>query len=209
MNRVPVQTDFSSRLAEALRFDYEYDPGSQTLRLSAERLGELFPLLAEDPRLAFDYLRDLTAKEQPPGVLHTVYNFLSFQHRHTLMVVATLPLPDEGQLLEVVSATSWWNSANWLEREVYDMFGIGFRGHPDMRRIFLDEAVSFHPLRKSFVLERVTNVRDLGEMEVRFTKEAREQMQAEEAQLAARKPEEENAGGGLTPTDASESDRGA
>jgi len=190
MNRVPVQTDLSPVFAERLRFDYEYSPEEQTLRLSAEHLDELLPLLAEDERCAFDYLRDLTAKEQPAGTLHVVYNLLSFSHRHTLMVIATIPQLAGGESPEVVSATAWWNSANWLEREVYDLFGIRFRGHPDMRRIFLDESVSFHPLRKSFQLERVKNLRDLGEIEGRFAKEAREQMKAEEARIAGndRKP---------------------
>ena len=186
MNRVQVQADFTPIFAESLRFDYEYAPEEQTLRLSAENLGRLFPLLAEDERLGFDYLRDLTAKEQPEGTLHLVYNFLSLKHRHTLTVVATLPLCGECELPEVASATCRWNSANWQEREVYDLFGIGFSGHPDLRRIFLDEAVTFHPLRKRFQLEMVKNLRDLGEAEVAFTREAREQMTTEESRSPKR-----------------------
>jgi len=200
MNRVSVKTDFTAVFEENLRFDYEYHHETQTLRLSAEHLDELFPLLKEDERLAFDYLRDTTAKEQPEGTLHTVYNFLSLPHRHTLMVIATLPHPRAGEQLEVPTATGWWDSANWQEREVYDMFGIRFRGHPDLRRIFLDETVSFHPLRKSFKLERVKNLRDLAEAEGGFAKEAREQMEAEEALVAEQHPESESSSGDVSPS---------
>ncbi len=160
MNRVLNQKDFSELFAELLKFDYAYDPATQTLRLDAGHLPDLFALLATDERLAMNYLRDMTAKEQPEGEFYVVYNWASLTHHHTLMVVARVP-----ESLEVASATKYWESANWMEREAWDMFGIRFSGHPDLRRIYLEETVSFFPLRKSFKTLKVENVRDLGESE--------------------------------------------
>ncbi len=179
MNHVLDQKDFSGLFSENLKFDYEYDPASQILRLDAEHLPELFALLAMDERLAMDYLRDLTAKEQPEGEFHVVYNWVSIEHHHTLMVVAKVP-----ESMEVLSATQYWESANWMEREVWDMFGIRFAGHPDLRRIYLEETVSFFPLRKSFRTLPVENVRDLGGSERELAK----------ARAKAAKAEKEPAG---------------
>ncbi len=180
MNKVGGTTDFSGIFGSLFNFPYEYDPGKQVLKLSARHLALVFEVLLNDDRIAFDYLRDLTAKDQPPGRFHVVYNFLSFRHLHTLMVVAEVPPPDDGSLPEVESATRYWNSAEWLEREVYDMFGIRFKNHPDLRRVFLDETVSFFPLRKSFHVEKVANVADLNEIEEGFRKMAEQQKRTEE-----------------------------
>jgi len=180
MNKVGRKTDFSQIFAEKLSFAYDYDPEKQILRTSAENVGALLDILFNDERLAFDYLRDLTAKDQPPGTFHVVYNFLSFKHRHTLMVIAQVPASNGCELPEVESATKYYNSANWMEREVYDMFGIRFRNHPDLRRVFLDETVNFYPLRKSFYVEKVTNLADINEIEEAYRKMAEEQRKAEE-----------------------------
>ncbi len=189
MNKVSQKTDFSGIFAEKLIFPYNYDLDKQTLKLSSVHVGDLFPVLKDDERLAFDYLRDLTAKDQPPGTFHVVYNFLSFKYRHTLMVIAQIPPATSGELPEVDSATPYWNSANWLEREVYDMFGIRFRNHPDLRRVFLDETTNFYPLRKSFYVEKVTNVADINEIEEAFRKMAEEQKKVESKMAEAVKVE--------------------
>ncbi|MCD6282711.1 NADH-quinone oxidoreductase subunit C [bacterium] len=165
MNQVLDQKDFSELFSESLKFEYEYDPATQILRLDAAHLPELFALLANDERLAMGYLRDLTAKEQPEGEFHVVYNWASIEHHHTLMAVAKVP-----GSLDVPSATQYWESANWMEREAWDMFGIRFAGHPDLRRIYLEETVSFFPLRKSFKVSPVQNVRDLGGSEREIAK---------------------------------------
>jgi NADH:ubiquinone oxidoreductase subunit C len=165
MNRVLNQRDFSELFSELLDFDYEYDPAAQVLRMDAAHLPKLFALLAADERLAMDYLRDMTAKEQPEGEFHVVYSWASLEHHYTLMVVAKVP-----ESMEVASATKYWESANWMEREAWDMFGIRFSGHPDLRRIYLEETVSFFPLRKSFNILQVKNVRDMGESERELAK---------------------------------------
>jgi NADH-quinone oxidoreductase subunit C len=169
MNRTLNNPDFAPFFSELFKFPYEYEQNRQILRLDAEFLPKLFPALADDPRLAFDYLRDLTGKEQPVGTLHVVYMFTSIALHHFLLVIAKAP-----PSLEVVSATPYWVSADWVERETFDMFGIRFTGHPDLRRIYLEETVAFYPLRKSFKARQVVNIGDLGIAEREFAKPKKE-----------------------------------
>ena len=79
-----------------------------------------------------------------------VYHFYSVKYRHRLRVVVALSDSD----LEVDSLTELWAGANWLEREVWDMFGIRFRGHPDLKRILMYEEFEGHPLRKDYPVNR-------------------------------------------------------
>lgn len=84
----------------------------------------------------------------PPGKerFAVIYHFYSMQHKHRLRLV----VPLEESSLELGSLTSLWAGANWLEREVWDMFGIHFSGHPDLKRILMYEEFEGHPLRKDY-----------------------------------------------------------
>ena len=88
----------------------------------------------------------------PPGQFRftVVYHFYSMSHKHRLRLV----VPVEEATAEVDSLTSLWPGANWLEREVWDMFGIRFRGHPDLKRILMYEGFEGHPLRKDYPVKR-------------------------------------------------------
>ena len=88
----------------------------------------------------------------PPGQSRfaVVYHFYSMAHKHRLRLV--VPVQDTGP--EVDSLTSLWPGANWLEREVWDMFGIAFRGHPDLKRILMYEGFEGHPLRKDYPVKK-------------------------------------------------------
>ena len=79
-----------------------------------------------------------------------VYHFYSTAHKHRLRLV----VPVEEAAGELDSLTSLWAGANWLEREVWDMFGIGFRGHPDMKRILMYDGFEGHPLRKDYPVKK-------------------------------------------------------
>lgn len=79
-----------------------------------------------------------------------VYHFFSTAHKHRLRLVVPVQESDP----EVESVTDLWVGANWLEREAWDMFGIGFRGHPDMRRILMYEEFEGHPLRKDYPVKK-------------------------------------------------------
>ena len=90
-----------------------------------------------------------------PGPPHqsrwaVVYHFFSLAHKHRLRLVIAV---DEAAA-EVDSLTSLWPGANWLEREVWDMFGIRFRGHPDLKRILMYEGFEGHPLRKDYPVKK-------------------------------------------------------
>ncbi|MBI3472425.1 MAG: NADH-quinone oxidoreductase subunit C [Candidatus Solibacter usitatus] len=81
-----------------------------------------------------------------------VYHFYSMTHKHRLRLV--VPVNEAETVAEVDSLTSLWPGANWLEREVWDMFGIRFRGHPDLKRILMYEGFEGHPLRKDYPVKR-------------------------------------------------------
>ncbi len=108
--------------------------------------------LHETPEQQYDYLADITAVEyrDPERPIEIVYELFSLGRRVPLRVKAELP---KDEPLEVDSVVPIWQGANWLEREVYDMFGISFRDHPDLRRIIMWETYAEgHPLRKDFPL---------------------------------------------------------
>ena len=79
-----------------------------------------------------------------------VYHFFSSKHKHRLRLV----VPVDSSAAEVDSLTDLWSGANWLEREVWDMFGIAFRGHPDLKRILMYEEFEGHPLRKDYPVNK-------------------------------------------------------
>jgi NADH-quinone oxidoreductase subunit C len=100
----------------------------------------------------YNYLVDVTAVEyrDPEKPLEVVYELFSLSRRAPLRVKVEL---DQKKPLEVDSVVGIWRGADWLEREVFDMFGITFKGHPDLRRILMWETYAEgHPLRKSFPL---------------------------------------------------------
>jgi len=99
--------------------------------------------------LEFDYLTDITAVDYPEREkrFEMVYHLFSLKNHYRIRVKTEIK---EGE--KVSSMTKVWGSANWLEREVYDMFGIEFEGHPDLRRILLSDEWEGHPLRKDYPL---------------------------------------------------------
>jgi NADH-quinone oxidoreductase subunit C len=98
--------------------------------------------------LAFDMLIDLLGVDmyRPEDRFEVIYNLYSLTHARYLRLKV---LVDE-QDLHVPSVTDVWAGANWHERETYDMFGLKFTGHPDLRRMYLPEEFDYHPLRKDF-----------------------------------------------------------
>ena len=111
---------------------------------------EILRWLRDDPEQHYDLLRDVTAVDYGAGTpLQVVYQLFSITHKRALCLKCELPLDG----LEIDSACSLWHTADWLEREVYDLFGITFKGHPDLRRILMPEDYDEgHPLRKDFPL---------------------------------------------------------
>lgn len=123
------------------------------LRVPAERLLEVAQFARDDPQTRFEQLCDLTCVDylHYPGARErfaVIYSLLSLTHNHRLWLKVFVNDPDP----EVPSVTGIWHGAEWPEREVFDLFGIRFRGHPDLRRIFLPEVFKDHPLRKDYPL---------------------------------------------------------
>jgi NADH-quinone oxidoreductase subunit C len=124
--------------------------GEHVVYVAAEQVRPMLSWLRDDPAQSYGLLLDLTAVDYGGGrPLEVLYQLISVEHDHVLRLKVTLPLT----ALEVDSVVSIYNSANWMEREAYDMFGIHFRGHPDLRRILMpNNYAEGHPLRKDFPL---------------------------------------------------------
>ncbi len=135
----------------ALRSEVARD-GETIVFVARERLLDAMRWLKDTPGQDFDYLVDVTAVEfrDRERALQVVYFLRSLQRKVDLRVKVELPASDE---LAVDSVWSLWRGADWLEREVFDMFGVTFHGHPDLRRILMWETYAEgYPLRKSFPL---------------------------------------------------------
>jgi NADH-quinone oxidoreductase subunit C len=126
--------------------------GDTIVYLRPDRVHDALAWLKTDPEQQFDYLTDVTAVEyrDPERPLEVVWQLRSLPRKTDLRVKAAL---DKSGPLEVRSVCDLWKGADWLEREVYDMFGVVFTGHPDLRRILMWETYAEgHPLRKGFPL---------------------------------------------------------
>ncbi|MDX1493956.1 MAG: NADH-quinone oxidoreductase subunit C [Longimicrobiales bacterium] len=118
--------------------------------IDPERSHEILEWLKNDPGQRFDMMSDVTGVDYGKGrPVEVVYQMFSTPYARALRIRCPLPLDD----LEIDSVVDLWKSANWLEREVYDLFGVTFRGHPDLRRILMPaDYAEGHPLRKDFPL---------------------------------------------------------
>jgi NADH-quinone oxidoreductase subunit C len=127
-----------------------YHVGDWTVIVDRARLPEVATFLRDQPAGRFDFCSDVTATDWPPrarrfDVIYSLYS-VGLKHRVRLKVQA-----GDGEAVPTVSGV--WPAANWLEREVYDLFGIAFAGHPDLRRILMPDDWQGHPQRKDYPLE--------------------------------------------------------
>ncbi len=127
-----------------------YWVGDWTVIVKPDRLLEVCRDLRDARGAEFDFCSDVTATDWPPRAerFDVIYCLYSTTRRHRVRVKVRAR---EGEA--VPSVTGLWPAANWLEREVYDMFGIRFGGHPDLRRILMPEEWQGHPQRKDYPLE--------------------------------------------------------
>lgn len=122
-----------------------------TVWAPSDRLPSIALALRDRPELRFDVLADLTAVDYWPREprFELVYVLVSTERRHRLRLKARLP----GIAAHLGTVTGVWPAANWLEREVWDLFGIVFDGHPDPRRLLMPEDWEGYPLRKDYPVQ--------------------------------------------------------
>ncbi len=131
------------------------DRAGETVRAKKEGIRDLLSGLKNDPELDFGMLIDLFAVdylhwEEKEVRFEVVYNLFSLSKNRRLFVKVQIPELDP----EIDSAVSVWPAADWYEREVWDMMGIVFKGHPNLKRILMYESFQGHPLRKDYPYNR-------------------------------------------------------
>jgi NADH-quinone oxidoreductase subunit C len=142
----PLPNGLKSRFGSAIKEASTY-VGQNYLVADATVVRDVLQILRDEEQ--FDYCVDVTAVHYPKREqqFDIVYILYSFQHNDRVRIKSQI---SDGQRLQ--SAVNLWPTANWLEREVFDMFGIGFDGHPDLKRILLPDGWKGHPLRKDYVI---------------------------------------------------------
>ena len=130
--------------------------GELTLNATADTIIGLLTFLRDDPQCKFSQLIDLCGADYPKRAkrFDVVYHLLSLHKNHRIRVKV-----QAGENEAVPTASTVWPSANWFEREAFDMYGIQFSGHPDLRRLLTDYGFTGYPLRKDFPLTGFVEVR--------------------------------------------------
>lgn len=127
---------------------FQGDVVDPNFRVEAQAIVEVCCYLRDDPESNFEVLSDLTGLDLPKeNNLQVVYHLYSYSKRHQIVLKVDLPRDNP----HVSTMEGVWKVANWLEREVFDLFGVIFEGHSDLRRILLPEDWVGYPLRKDYV----------------------------------------------------------
>ena len=138
--------EIASRVEEVVP-DSIVESGVESILVKSERLLDVLSFLKDAPGLDFDYLTYVTAVDYL-DYFEVVYQLASFKHNHSLVVKTRLY---ERENPTLPSVTGLWRGADFQEREIYDLMGIKFSGHPNLRRIFLWEGFEGYPLRKDYL----------------------------------------------------------
>jgi len=125
--------------------------GELTLLIKKEEIVSVCRFLHDDPEMGFDHITDICSLDFPEDEerFEMVYMFYSIPRKHRIRIKARISEED----CTIDSIASIWKGANFMEREVYDMMGIRFNHHPDLRRILMPEDFEGYPLRKDFPTE--------------------------------------------------------
>ena len=164
IERKKISSDLALNLSKILSSVLEkdnisvaYSDGNYKVSINPKDLLKVVKTIKDNEKLKFSQLIDLTAVDYPDNLprFNLIYIFLSIEHNYRI-ILNTLISEDE----TIDSITSLFPCANWYEREVWDLFGISFKNHPDLRRILTDYGFTGYPLRKDFPLS--------GNVEVRY-----------------------------------------
>src|ERR1044072_5825249 len=148
----PLVKKHKAQFGEAIGDASEFI-GQLSVHVDTERIVEICNYLRDDKEATFNYLSDLTCVHYPDRrqtPFEMVYNLFSIENNERVRLKAAVKD-------SVESVTSVWPAANWLEREVFDLFGVIFTKHPDLRRLLLPSDWEGHPLRKDYPLEFIEN----------------------------------------------------
>lgn len=143
----PVLRRLRERFGDAILATHS-DFGDDTALVARERIVEICTFLRDDPEMSFGFAMDLTGVdylgEEPR--FEVVYHLFSYGKKHRARL--KVRVPENDPVVDTVSSV--WPGMDWYEREAYDMYGIVFRGHPNLKRILLYEGFVGHPLRKDY-----------------------------------------------------------
>ena len=139
-----------ARWPDAIR-DVSENRGQFRVTMDREKIPEALRFLRDDAELKFDFLSDLSALDHygTEPRFRVFYVLRSMKNRDEIVLKCAVPEED----CWVPTVSDLFATANWLEREVWDMFGISFKGHPDLRRILMPEGFDDFPMRKDFPLQ--------------------------------------------------------
>ena len=143
--------------------------GDETVVIERDSFESVCRFLRDDSRCSFEIMMDLTAVDRfemnEPPRFEMVYHFKSLTHARRIRLKVRLVEDD----CKIASIHHLWKAVDWYERECFDMFGIHFEGHPDLRRILMYEEFEGHPLRKDYPIDKQQPLLDLKEVEERHT----------------------------------------
>jgi NADH-quinone oxidoreductase subunit C len=138
-----LEKQFSGRVR-----DFKGDAPEPYLTVEGETIVEVCRYLRDDADLKFEVLSDQTAVDWPKEEkIQLVYHLYSYTGRHQIVLKVDLPRDNP----KIATVEEIWKIANWFEREIFDLFGVIFDGHSDLRRIMLPEDWVGHPLRKDYI----------------------------------------------------------
>jgi NADH-quinone oxidoreductase subunit C len=151
----PLQAHCTTILEDRLQ-DARIAFDELTLEVTASRIVDTLTILRDDPGCLFKVLLDVTGVDRPDREqrFSVVYHLLSMKHNQRVRVVV-----ETDEFTPVPSVVSVFSTANWFERETWDMYGILFSDHPDLRRLLTDYGFDGHPLRKDFPLTGYVEMR--------------------------------------------------
>lgn len=145
MTRPLPSSEIASKIGEHLP-DAVTDFDESAVFVTGEAVFEVARFLKQDPELGFDYLTSISAVDYP-DLFEVVYHLTSIKNNHSIVLKTRCYNRENPELPSVVGL---WHGADLQEREVFDLMGIAFSGHPNLKRIFLWEGFKGHPLRKDF-----------------------------------------------------------
>jgi NADH-quinone oxidoreductase subunit C len=142
-----IYQQLEQRFGAALR-EFQGEVAQPFAVVEPARIAEVAQSLRDQPELAFDGLMCLSGVDTTQELV-VVYHLFSYRHGHKFTLKALLPRAAP----ELPTVSGVWSTADWHERECYDLFGVVFSGHPDLRRILLPEDWEGYPLRKDYVVQ--------------------------------------------------------